>query len=71
MEYKTINDVYRSVRESYIGNLYETAKESYNQFIKKSREISQCLLGDYSGEGFREYMKKMPSIDHRTQEYFS
>lgn len=71
MEYKTIEDAYRFVGESYIRNFYETAKESYDNFIKKSREITQSLLGDYSGNGSGEYMKKMPPEDNRVQEYFS
>ncbi|MCH8945870.1 MAG: hypothetical protein IIA85_03035 [Nanoarchaeota archaeon] len=70
MDYNSIRDAYRPKGESYIRNLYETAKESYDKFVKRSREITQSLLGNYGGDS-GGYMGKMPPRDQRVQEYFS
>ena len=76
MEYETTMGAYRHTGENYIKNLYETARGFYDKFLRRSREITQSLLGNYdSNEGgggsSAKYMERMPPRDHRVQEYFS
>jgi len=69
MNYKTCEDIYHHMRESYIKNLYENAREIYRKVIEKSKKSLASHLGDYNGGGsLSEYMRKTPSQNFITEE---